>query len=515
MLVFVLAGQMGRKGAGFMGFPYLSLAGPAGLTVASGAVSPSLALKLLQLQAMPEAIRLKLRGYTTEMILYELGRKDYERGSFPSTVLTLYQQAGLDTLYGRSGDWDPYMKRPLSAFLDEAIEKGWQQTSDTPMRILIEDGGNLLRRTRGYPVLVDQLLPRLDLLVTIDWRMSHTALYSDYVLPAASWYEKDDITWATPISPFAQVITRAADPRGEAKSDWEIHCRFMQRIEKRAREREIRDFKDRSGSVRRFEGIYDEFTFGQRFTEHNTEAFLDEILSLTTNLGGIGWKELSQKGFARYTGLGSGFLNIGNATDIEPDQTITANTWHTEKKQPWPTLTRRIQFYIDHDFYMELGEELPIHKSPPAIGGNYPLQLVGGHTRWSIHSMWRDQKHMLQLNRGVPVGFMSVADAAARKIRDGDRIRMFNDVDACELQAKVSAALRPGQVSVYHAWEPFQFSGHKSHAALTPSPINPLQLAGGYFHLQPQAASGAPGSTDRGTRIEIEKISSGSGSGLS
>ena len=64
-------------------------------------------------------------------------------------------------------------------------------------------------------------------------------------------------------------------------------------------------------------------------------------------------------------------------------------------------------------------------------------------------------------------------DAAARGIRDGDRIRVFNDIDSTELAAKVTPAHSPGMVTIYHAWEPFQFKGRKSHAALTPNPINP------------------------------------------
>jgi nitrate reductase alpha subunit len=165
-----------------------------------------------------------------------------------------------------------------------------------------------------------------------------------------------------------------------------------------------------------------------------------------------------------------------------------------------------MQFHIDHDFYLELGEELPVHKETPAIGGNHPLQMINAHTRWSIHACWRDQKHMLQLDRGVPVVLMSAEDAAQRGIEDGDRVRVFNDIDAFELRAKVSPALRPAQVVVYHAWEPYQFEGRKSHATLTPSPFDPLQLAGGYFHLQPRPAVGTPGSTDRATRVEIARL---------
>jgi anaerobic selenocysteine-containing dehydrogenase len=281
---------------------------------------------------------------------------------------------------------------------------------------------------------------------------------------------------------------------------------LIKELQKRAIEQGIRTFKDRSGEERRLDRVYDELTFGQRYTENNNEEFLDELLSITSNLGGIGWNELKEKGFERYTELGMDFLNIGNATDIAPDETITANTWHTEKKRPWPTLTRRMQFYIDHDFYMELGEELPVHKDHPAIGGNHPLQLTSGHPRWSIHASWRDQKHMLQLNRGVPLVFMGLEDARARGIEDGDQVRVFNDVDSFELQAKISAAVRPGQVMVYHAWEPFQFKGGKSHSAVLANPLNPVQLAGGYFHLQARHAVNTPGCSDRGTRVEVARL---------
>jgi len=46
--------------------------------------------------------------------------------------------------------------------------------------------------------------------------MSYTALHSDYVLPAATWYEYDDIPWTTPIAPFAHATTRVVEPLGEA-----------------------------------------------------------------------------------------------------------------------------------------------------------------------------------------------------------------------------------------------------------------------------------------------------------
>jgi DMSO reductase family type II enzyme molybdopterin subunit len=505
ILVFVLAGQMGRRGAGFMAFPYLSIDGTDALGAVSSTMAPRIALRLLELQAAPKFVQGKLRGLTTEMILFELGREEYRKRTFPSTILWLYKYGGLEELYGRSREWDPHMKRDVKDYLAEAEEKGWQILPQTPPRILFEDGGNLVRRVRGYQKMVQNLFPKLDLLVTIDWRMSSTALHSDYVLPCAAWYEKDDITWATPLSPFSQAVTKAAEPRAESKSDWEIHCLFVKRLQERAIERGIRTFRGIDGTTKPLDDVYERYTFGRRFTEENPQDFLDEILRLSSNVD-VGWKELAERGFAPITKLGTGFMNLGNATDIAPDRSFSACTWHTEKKQPWPTLTRRIQFLIDHPFYVELGEMLPVHKDSPPLGGRYPLVLTGGHTRWSIHSSWRDQKHMLQLNRGEPTLFLNVPDAMSRGIRDGDRVRMYNDIAQTRLVAKVSPALRPGQVIVYHAWEPFQFENHESYDGVLPNPINPVQLAGGYVHLQPMPAVCTPGSTDRGTRVEVERL---------
>lgn len=62
---------------------------------------------------------------------------------------------------------------------------------------------------------------KLDLLVTIDYRMSTTGLHSDILLPAASWYEKNDLS-TTDMHPFIHPFSRAVDPVWESKSDWDI-----------------------------------------------------------------------------------------------------------------------------------------------------------------------------------------------------------------------------------------------------------------------------------------------------
>lgn len=63
---------------------------------------------------------------------------------------------------------------------------------------------------------------KLDLLVTLDFRMSTTCVYSDIVLPTATWYEKNDLN-TSDMHPFIHPLTAAADPAWECRSDWEIY----------------------------------------------------------------------------------------------------------------------------------------------------------------------------------------------------------------------------------------------------------------------------------------------------
>jgi nitrate reductase alpha subunit len=63
---------------------------------------------------------------------------------------------------------------------------------------------------------------KLDLVTTLDFRMSSTCMYSDIVLPTATWYEKDDLN-TSDMHPFIHPLSTAVDPAWEARSDFEIY----------------------------------------------------------------------------------------------------------------------------------------------------------------------------------------------------------------------------------------------------------------------------------------------------
>jgi nitrate reductase / nitrite oxidoreductase, alpha subunit len=63
---------------------------------------------------------------------------------------------------------------------------------------------------------------KLDLLVTLDFRMSTTCVYSDIVLPTATWYEKADLN-TSDMHPFIHPLSAAVDPAWESRTDWDIY----------------------------------------------------------------------------------------------------------------------------------------------------------------------------------------------------------------------------------------------------------------------------------------------------
>lgn len=70
---------------------------------------------------------------------------------------------------------------------------------------------------------------KLDLLMTMDFRMTSTTLLSDVVFPAATWYEKHDLS-STDMHPFLHAFTPAVDPPWQARSDYDAFKGLAERF---------------------------------------------------------------------------------------------------------------------------------------------------------------------------------------------------------------------------------------------------------------------------------------------
>jgi DMSO reductase family type II enzyme molybdopterin subunit len=511
-LIFCLTGNMGRKGAGFAGFPLLTPDGSDKFTL-----PPTLKEAPHYFAALQPLIESRTaNGDTQEMIVRDLGRLLFQPGNgllrtpvWTSGTLFWSIHGGTGQLSKNADSWKLGNKRPIGDYVKESLDKKWQPLNPPPgtdPRIMISLSSNPLRRARGSEKLLEVLWPKLKKVVVLDWRITSTARHADYVLPAAPWYEHTNLKWVTPLSPWLTTTDQATPPLGESKSDWDIIVLLSKHIQERAIARGISSVKSPQGLPVKLDSLYDDLTMGGEFKEGDDDKVAKTLYDLGTTHKKLSWDEVKRKGFARFEKLPEEASSIGNMCEFPEHDTIVPLTFHVRDKIPYPTATRRIQFYIDHPLYEELDELLPRFKEPPMIGGEYPLVMNGGKTRQSIHSTWRDSPLMMRLDRPEPYILVSMLDAGKRGILDGDLARVFNDVGSFQVRVKVSPSLRPGQTLMYHAWEHFQFEGKGDMNSVVPSPLNPVELAGGHPHLTAGVLQGQSSVFDRDTRIDIERI---------
>ncbi len=415
---------------------------------------------------------------------------------------------------------DPDARRTISEYADEAVEKGWaagqdKPTQDNPPRAMFVSGSNPLRRHRGRSYY-ENVWPMLELIYTADTRWSTTALMSDYVLPAASYYEYADTKYTT-LHTRMTVFTDAAVPMlAESKSDRMIVLGIIAAVEKHLKELGVEYYTsgDREIIV---DEMYWRATLGGKYgaTDEDEERMVNNAYRSLSQMGwlesldgvnDVGLEELRSDGMAWATGRPNWQASAGLNADLIPGEVMYPFRDQVEQKIPYKTTTRRIQLLADHPWFVEADEHLARYKEPPAIGGReHPLRLTSGHVRWSVHAVWHTSDQMMRLHRGEPFAFVNDTGATAKGVNDGDYIRVFNNYDDFIVRAKTSPCVRPDQLVIYHAWEPYQHPNWKSQDRLLPGPLKGLHFAGGYRHYEYGLNYWSPSQSDRQTNVSYER----------
>jgi len=512
-LLLALTGNWGRKGTGVRSWSVGMFDGAYLFSMKTKPGTEEIKNVLNMRNMMTQAVRAQDPAATDEIASIEMMRMAAPMGVTVPPAFLWYYHVGHRDRWNTPSWNDPAMGESFDARLQEALQKGWWRGLDrpgpnNPPRVLFEIGGNLMRRVRGgQKLLLENLWPKLKMVVSMDWRLHSTGMLSDIVLPVALSYEKLTFHIPTPDILTLTLSDAAVAPPGEAKPEWEIFYLLAKKIEERAQARGFLEYKDARGAPHRLDNLVSTYTLGGAID--SPEALAREWVADTAALGNLpaetSLDTLRQKGNVRFVNWGVVPFAVAQASDLEPNSTHNPLRHHTEKKLPYPTLTRRAQFYIDHEWFLQAGEQLPVHKPNPRQGGDYPLVMTSGHSRWTVHSTNVVNRKMLETHQGRPSVLLSPEDAHPRGIRDGDQVRVFNDVNSFKVQAKVSPSVRPGQVVVYNGWEPYQFEGWQDPASAEPGMVKWLHLAGGYGHLRYWLMQCQPVPADRGIRVDVEK----------
>ncbi|MBK5230331.1 MAG: molybdopterin-dependent oxidoreductase, partial [Thermoleophilia bacterium] len=526
--MLALTGNVGRPGSGTRGMsagfdflasmPLVSMM-PNEILESEDPVGMSLSLLLMLIEDYRERVKMDPTMPYTEAVFGAFRELMKSANTLAQPVHYWMRHAGYRDVWEKHLD-DPNATRTISEYADEAVEKGWadpwdKPAKDTPPRAMFVSGSNPVRRHRGRSYY-ETVWPQLELIFTAETRWSSTALLSDYVLPAASYYEYADTKYTTAHTRFAMFTDGAAPMLEESKSDRMIVLGLIAATEKHLKRRGIANY-----FVGQREIVVDEMywraTIAGRYgdSDADEERMVDDAFK---SLSKMGWMEtldggsdvslesMRRDGMAWATGRppwqGSAALN----SDQVPGEVLYPFRDQIEQKIPYKTTTRRIQFLADHPWFVEADEHLVRYKEPPAIGGRkHQVRLTSGHVRWSIHANWHTSEQMMRLHRGEPFAFINASEAAKRGIADHDFIRVFNEYDEFVVRAKLASCVRPDQLVIYHAWEPYQYPNWRSQDRLLPGPPKGLHFAGGYRHYEYSLWSWSPSQSDRQTNVSYER----------
>ena len=275
----------------------------------------------------------------------------------------------------------------------------------------------------------------------------------------------------------------------------------------RARARGVKPYNDFRGVPRDPANALSSYTRNGLFVD--PEVIADEMIRDSAITGtlppGASLEDIRKNGYYRWQGLGINPRAISQATQPKPNETFVPFRDHVELGDPYPTLSRRAQFLIEHPWFVEADEHLPRHKEAPSMGGNYDFQITSGHNRWSLHSLNAAAEIMLNTHRGTPHLVVNPADAKRLGVADNDMLRVYNDLGEFRVPALLSPSAKPGQVVMYNGWDPYQFPNWAGPNDLEPGMIKWLHLAGGYGHLQHLGAEWQPVPCDRWVRCDYER----------
>lgn len=463
---------------------------------------------------------------------------------------------------------------------------------------------------------------KFDLVVDINFRMDTSALYSDIVLPTATWYEKDDLN-TTDLHSYVHPLTAAVPPCWESKSDWDIFKIISRKISDLAAthlpnpvrevvavplqhdtpaeiaQPEVKDWaaeecdpipgktmpnftvverdyvnlynryvsfgpaarRDGVGAVGvhwPIEDFYDKMLVTHPTVEWNGRKYpslagaieaSNVVLYLAPETNG----EVAYRAFKieeERTGrtladLAEGYRGVKyDFGDVvkQPRRVLTSPCWtgitndgrayapfciNFERLVPWRTLTGRQHFYLDHEGYLESGENLPTYKPKPSSqslretvsssqdGKTVLLNCLTPHGKWHIHTTYFDNDRMLTLSRGVEPFWINDKDAEKIGVVDNDWVEAYNDNGVVVTRAAVSARIPQGISIFYHAPErtvsvpKSPVRGNRragGHNSLTRIRLKPVLMMGGYGQISFGFNYWGPTGVNRDTYVLVRKL---------
>jgi anaerobic selenocysteine-containing dehydrogenase len=343
-----------------------------------------------------------------------------------------------------SGEADPVRVSISTALLGQQM----LATDDPPLRMgWVERGNPVTQNPETHTVL--EAFRSLDFVVVIDQFLTDTAREADLILPAKTMFEQSDVIGAY-WHPYIQLKQKMIEPLGEVKPESEVYWRLARRL-----------------------GFGDEALAGKipGPSDEEVESFLEARLAPFEGLtlervreGPLlppGHQEVAFSDFVFPTPSGKIELYSEEAVgrwDVEPVPAFNEPV-ESARSGGEPSTSvggaggdaAREAAAGDDGARGDAASKARIDEESGQAAGPYPLYFMTPNTKNRIHSQFNNLQMIRQFG-DRPFVAMNPDDAAARGIRDGDQVEVYNDRGSLQLEARLENGLKAGCVVVTNGW---------------------------------------------------------------
>ena len=278
--------------------------------------------------------------------------------------------------------------------------------------------------------------PKIEFVLAQHQWLENDCQLADIILPVNTKFEEQVITTDIESGQYSVVMSggKCIEPVGESKSDYEIVCLIAEKL-----------------------GLLEKYTGGKT---------VEEWLSLSFKNSGmdklIGYEEFQE----------NGYYVLPTDPDWKKIPAGLREFYNDPDNHPLKTPSGKIEFYSQN-----LAKHFPDDRERPPVphwiekgeshderlsskrAEKYPLLIMSNHGRWRVHAQCDDitwTREIQTCKVKGPDGYkyeplwISPADAAARKIRNGDVVRVYNERGIVLGGAYVTERMMPGTVYMDH-----------------------------------------------------------------
>jgi anaerobic selenocysteine-containing dehydrogenase len=282
-------------------------------------------------------------------------------------------------------------------------------TENPPIKMIWVERGNPVTQNPETNMVL-KAFRSLDFRVVVEQFLTDTAKEADIILPAKTMFEQSDVIGAY-WHPYIQLKQKVIEPPGEVKPESEIYYLLAKRLGLSE--------NDLNGKI-------------PGPTDQEIENFLAKKLAP--------FPELTLERLKEKPILAPGHQEVAFSDFVFTTPSDKIELYSEEAVKRWNANPLPIYFEPDESKKQDSNKEK-----------KYPLYLMTPNTKNRIHSQFNNMK-MIQQFGEKPFVMIHPNDARGRKIRNKDKVRIYNDRGEIVTEVVLDFGIKEGCIAMTNGW---------------------------------------------------------------